>query len=177
MPNIRAARGGEYEAVRAFYHSLIDDMQDSPYLPGWEKEIYPTNEYLRASVDAGQLYVCEVEGEIAGAMVVNGDCNEGYAQAQWPTQAEPGEVAIIHILGVHPRFARRGLAKELVAWAIDMAKRQGRRAVRLDVLRGNLPADRLYRGMGFVYVDTMRMYYEDTDWTDFDLFEYALWKV
>ena len=44
---IRVAKAEEFGAVRAFYHSLIDDMQNSPYLPGWEKDIYPSNEYLR----------------------------------------------------------------------------------------------------------------------------------
>ena len=107
-------------------------------------------------------------------MVVNGDCNEGYAGTRWPTEAEPGAVRVIHILGVHPRFAGRGYARQLVAHALDMARQQGCKAVRLDVLKGNLPAERLYRGMGFVYVDTMRMYYEDTDWTDFELYECAL---
>lgn len=174
MLKIRAARSEEFDAVRSFYHSLIDDMQDSPYLPGWEKDIYPSNEYLRGRIDAGELFVGEAGDEIAAAMVVNHSCNEGYAKTQWPTRAEPGAVRIIHILGVHPRFAGRGLGKEMVAYAIDEAKRRNCRAVRLDVLQGNLPAERLYRGMGFKYVDTMRMYYEDTDWTDFDLYECTL---
>ena len=76
---IRAARIEEYGAVRAFYHSLIDAMQDSPYLPGWEKDVYPTNEYLRDCIGRGELYLGKVGDEIAGAMVINHDCNEGYA--------------------------------------------------------------------------------------------------
>ena len=174
MLKIRAARSEEFDAVRSFYHSLIDDMRDSPYLPGWEKDIYPSSEYLRDCIDRSELFVGEAGDEIAGAMVVNHSCNEGYAKAQWPTKAEPDEVAVIHILGVHPRFAGQGYAKALVDWTIENARRQGRRAVRLDVLQGNLPAENLYRSRGFRYVDTMRMYYEDTDWTDFDLFERAL---
>ena len=174
MLNIRAARSGEYEIIRDFYHSLIDEMQSSPYLPGWEKEIYPTNEYLRACIERGEMYVGEADGEIAAAMVVNGDCNESYAKAQWPVEAGAGEVFIIHILCVHPRHAGRGHAKALLDWAIADAKRKGKKAIRLDVLKGNLPAERLYRGKGFQYVGTFRMYYEDTDWSDFELFEYPL---
>ena len=174
MLEIRSAKDAEYEAVRAFYHSLIDDMQDSPYLPGWEKDIYPANDYLRDCLTRSELYIGEIKNEIAAAMVVNGDCNEGYAGVRWPSRAEPEEVRVIHILGVHPRFAGLGYAKQLVAYAFDLARRSGCKAVRLDVLKGNLPAECLYRGMGFAYVDTMRMYYEDTDWTDFDLYECAL---
>ena len=174
MLSIRAARSGEYEAVRAFYHSLIDEMQSSPYLPGWEKDIYPSNEYLRALIDRGELYVGEVDGEIAAAMALNGDCNEGYTNVCWPVQAQPEEVVIIHILCVHPRHAGRGYAKALLDWAIADAKRKDKKAIRLDVLKGNLPAERLYRGKGFQYIDTFQMYYDDTDWADFELFEHAL---
>ena len=99
---------------------------------------------------------------------------KGYAKAQWSIYAEPEEVAIIHILCVHPRHAGCGYAKQLLDWAISHAKRQGKKAIRLDVLQGNLPAERLYRGKGFQYIDTIRMFYEDTGWTDFGLYEYPL---
>ena len=171
---IRVAGSNEFDAVRGFYHSLIDEMQDSPYLPGWEKDIYPDNEYLRAVIDRGELYVGELGDEIAAAMVLNHDCNESYASAVWPTQAMREEITMIHILGVHPRFAGRGLAKELVDWAIAQGGKEGQRAIRLDVLKGNLPAERLYQSKGFRYVDTIQMFYEDTGWMEFKLYEYPL---
>ena len=174
MLNIRAARGDEYEAVRAFYHSLIDEMQDLPYFPCWEKDVYPTNEYLMYAVERGEMYLGEVGDEIAGAMVIRHEPDGNWAKVHWPTRARAGEASVINILCVHPRFAGRGCAKALVAYALDLARRRGCRAVRLDVLKGNLPAENLYRGMGFVYVDTVRTYYDDADWMDFDLYECAL---
>ena len=45
------------------------------------------------------------------------------------------------------------------------------KAVRLDVLKGNVPAERLYKDMGFRYVDTLQLFYEDTGRVDFDLYE------
>ena len=62
----------------------------------------------------------------------------------------------------------------MVRFALDLARDMGRRAVRLDVLRGNLRARRLYTGMGFVRVAAVPMFYEDTGLTDFELYEYAL---
>ncbi|HJC20253.1 MAG TPA: hypothetical protein H9707_00620 [Candidatus Butyricicoccus avicola] len=46
--------------------------------------------------------------------------------------------------------------------------------MRLDVLAGNIPAERLYVGQGFRYVDTVEMFYADTGRTAFRLYEYAL---
>ena len=48
------------------------------------------------------------------------------------------------------------------------------RALRLDVLGGNVPAERLYTGQGFARRGTVRMFYDDTGWTDYGLYEYLL---
>ena len=41
-------------------------------------------------------------------------------------------------------------------------------------LGGNVPAERLYTGQGFARCGTVRMFYDDTGWTDYGLYEYLL---
>ena len=171
---IRQALTGEFDEVRTFYHTLIDGMRDAEYKPGWKKGIYPSDGELREALEAGWLYTGREDGGIAAAMIVNDRSNDGYRQAQWPTPAGDGEVTMIHTLGVMPHRGGRGLGKEMVRYAIGLARRQEKKAVRLDVLKGNLPAERLYTGMGFQYVQMVSMFYEDTGWTDFLLYEYPL---
>ena len=171
---IRRAEKEEFEAVRAFYYDATDAMQETEYKPGWQKDIYPEMAFLSASVERGELFVGEEGGKVVAAMVLNRDSNDGYAKVQWPTEAAPGEVLLIHALCVHASCAGRGLGKELVRYAIDEARRQGMKAMRLDVLKGNVPAERLYPACGFHYVDTVVMFYEDTGWTDYELYELAL---
>ena len=171
---IRTALKSEYEGVRQFYYSLIDAMQSSKYGPGWEKGVYPADDYIENSIEQNELFVGTLSGEIAAVMIVNNSFNDGYARVKWPTEAENDEVIVIHALGVHPDFAGRGLAKELVRYVIGMAEKNCQKAVRLDVLKGNIPAERLYEGLGFEYVDTVCMFYEDTGWTDYKLYEYQL---
>lgn len=48
------------------------------------------------------------------------------------------------------------------------------KAIRLDVLEGNIPAENLYRGFGFQYMATLEMCYEDTGWINFKLYEYVI---
>ncbi|MGN0070402.1 MAG: GNAT family N-acetyltransferase [Atopobiaceae bacterium] len=172
--HIRAAEQGEYPAVRAFYHSVIDAMQSSPYDIGWEKDIYPSPELLRESIENGELFLGLVGDMIAASMILNHRCNEGYRQFAWPTKAESSEVTIIHALAVHPRYAGTGLGKQLVTFAIESARKDLQKAIRLDVLKGNVPAERLYASMGFKCLHTLPMYYEDTGWTDFELYELSL---
>lgn len=171
---VRRAAEAEFAAIRSFYHRLIDLMQDSPYHPAWKKDIYPNNDDLRTALRAGQLYVGMLGDEYAAAMIVNHTCNEGYRDAPWSVDARDDEVTVIHTLGVMPTYGGRGYAKRMVREAIAIARRTGQKAVRLDVLAGNLPAERLYAGLGFRYVQTVRMFYEDTGRTEFMLYEYLL---
>lgn len=171
---IRAAAEQEFDVVQAFYHLLTDAMAHAVYSPGWKKGIYPSDEDLQEALRERTLFVGTEGEEIVAAMVMNHACNEGYGKAEWQIQASPEEVTVLHMLGTHPARRGKGLAKELVAWAIEDAKQRRQKAVRLDVLAGNLPAERLYPAMGFRHIVTIPMYYPDTDWMDCGLYEYLL---
>ncbi len=172
--NISKADIDSYETVRLFYHSLIDGLKEDQCHVGWKKDVYPSPEFLRSSIDNGNLYLC-CEGErIVGAMVLNHEYNESYEKFQWQTMVSDSELLIIHALGVHPDHHRKGYAKAMVQRAIDIAQKTGIKVMRLDVLDGNFPAEKLYLGFGFQYMATVQMYYEDTGWTDFKLYEYIL---
>ena len=62
----------------------------------------------------------------------------------------------------------------MVRKVIESACENGIKAISLDVLDGNIPAERAYTKTGFVYCDTVKMFYEDTGWTQFKLFEYMV---
>lgn len=171
---ITPAAETQFHEVRAFYHTIIEEMEHAEYHPGWEKGVYPSDEYLLDSIRSGTLFVGRLGGDIVSAMIVNHQCNDGYRQVVWQKQGEADEISVIHALGVLPRYHGQGLAKRMVAHAISQAREREQKALRLDVLGGNLPALKLYAGMGFRYAGTVPMFYEDTGWTDFLLYEYPL---
>ena len=78
---------------------------------------------------------------------------------------------VIHALGVSPEHSGKGMAKIMVRHIIGIAKEKNIKTVRLDVLKGNIPAEKAYLKCGFNYVDTIQMYYEDTGLTDYKAFE------
>jgi len=174
LMNIRPADISEYDRVRLFYYSLIDEMAKLPYGAGWIKDVYPSRDMIKACIDAGEYYIAEENGSICGAMVVNHSFNEGYREFEWPTKAEDDEITVIHALGVHPKYMGRKIATKMVCFVIKKAEEEGQKAIRLDVLKGNLPAERLYSGIGFKYLHTLKMFYEDTGWTDYELYEYPI---
>ena len=149
----------------------IEALEGTKYHPMWQKDIYPAPEELKSAIEAGELYTGRSGDRIAAAMVLNQKCNPEYDEAVWPTELNHTDFMVIHMLGVHGDFAGQGLAKEMVRFAIWTAKTAGMKAIRLDVLKGNVPAEKLYEGLGFIYVDTMKLFYEDTGRVDFELYE------
>lgn len=123
--------------------------------------MYPTQAFLDASIAHGELFLAELDGVLAGCMVLNHAYNDGYAAVTWAADVPDAQLLVIH-------------AQRVVQYAIGTARSQGCRALRLDVLDGNVPAERLYTGQGFARRGTVRMFYDDTGWTDYGLYEYLL---
>ena len=174
MLQIRRANDDDYIRVRDFYYTLIDAMENAEFKPGWEKDIYPTQEFLINSIQAGELYIGELGGNIAACMVVNHEYNEGYQKIHWSISAADAELLVIHALGILPEISGNGFAKQMVQYVIQMAQKNSMKTIRLDVLEGNIPAERAYLKMGFQYLDTIQMFYEDTGWTNYKAFEYIV---
>ncbi len=170
----RLAREDELEPIKRFYDELIDAMEDSEYGPRWKKDQYPDEEYIASSIKNGELYVASDEGGYAGAMVINHQWNEGYDQVEWEIAGPREKISAIHILGVSPHCHGKGIGGYLVEKAVEVSRSLGRRAIRLDVINGNLPAEKLYRKMGFSYRGTVNMFFEETGWEDFMIYEMPL---
>lgn len=171
---IAKATMDQFQDVREFYYAVIDGIGDSQDSVGWKKDVYPSSEFLRDSIRNGELFVGVEDEAIIGAMVMNHQFNEEYKKCLWPTQADDTEVTIIHALAVHPLQKQKGNAKQLVQFAIDYARGNQQKVIRIDVLPRNRNAKKLYSSMGFQHVQTLRSFYEDIGWENFELYEYAL---
>ena len=159
----RRAKSEEFERIRDFYWALIDVMEGKEGDPGWRRGIYPSDDELRGALSKGQLYLLEDGDTVAASVIVNHDRNEGYAGLPWRVDAQGDEVVVLHALGVDPAIQGRGVAGRVVD-----------KCVRLDVLSGNRSAERIYRRAGFEFIAAKNMFYEDTGWTEFLMFELEL---
>ncbi|MEF9920968.1 MAG: GNAT family N-acetyltransferase [Erysipelotrichaceae bacterium] len=171
---IRQARNDEYRQVLDFYYDLIDAMRDHEYSPGWEKKIYPMDEDIQKAIEAEELYIGLVNNDIAGAMVLNQKSADGYDKVQWKIHAKDDEVMMIHLLGISFNHQQKGMAKQMVNKAIELAQKQSLKCIRLDVMENNLSAQKLYPACGFKYIETMKLFYEDTGLINFLMYELEL---
>ena len=55
--------------------------------------------------------------------------------------------------------------------SLRIAGENGKKALRLDALKSNLPAQRMYGKLGFSYRGEQYLYAENTGWTDFLYYE------
>lgn len=95
---------------------------------------------------AGELVIGREREEPVACMYL-----QGSDPLFWP-EAKSGDAFYVHRLAVRRAFAGRGFAREMLDWAVTVARRLGRPFVRLDTeLRPSLL--RLYEEADFVRVD------------------------
>ena len=170
----RQAVPADMAAVLALYDGVIDLFQAQTGNLGWRRGGYPTQADFHRAIQAGTLYLGELEGRLAAGMILTQGTDKTYGEPPWRVDAPDEETAVIHTLGVSPAFSGRGLALRMIEGAAALAREKGWKALRLDVLEDNVPAQRLYRRAGFVYIETKQIWYESTGLANFLLYEYAV---
>lgn len=161
---IRSAKETDLPAVAAIYEAILDHEDAAgQHYTGWQRGAYPTADTARGIFDAGTLYVgADEDGTIWGSMNLNGWQLPEYKDGDWSVPAEDSQVAVIHTLTIDPARAGQGLARQMVAFAEDTARSQGKTVLRLDTGVDNDPTNHLYPAIGYRFagvVDTFFMGY------------------
>jgi hypothetical protein len=74
---IKLADLNDFENVIRFYYDLIVSMQNAEFHLGWEKDIYPTRQFIHDSIAKNELFIAIINENIVGSMVMNHDCADG----------------------------------------------------------------------------------------------------
>ena len=168
----RKAEKEDFDKIRSLYWTLIDQEQDDPSFPHWKKGIHPSDEMIQNSIGREELYVLVDGGEIAACVIANNEKVDGYSDAPWQIDSE--KVIVLHVLAVNPGQRGKRLARRLVENVIELERKAGRKALRLDVIENNTTAEKLYQKLGFQYVQTKTLYYDVVGKMTFKLYELVL---
>lgn len=174
LEQIRIAGAEDFGALWRFYEDVCRAQEHDEYGPDWHLGVYPAAAELKGHAAAGEILAGWKDGRLAVAMAVTAGEDEMYLGAPWPLGAAPDQVAALHLFAVHPDFRGRGAAREMLTALFGRARARGFRAVHLDVIEGNLAAEKLYRKAGFAFAGTRRVHYDDLGDITVRLFEYAL---
>lgn len=102
--------------------------------------------YEIAENPTARCWVTEYDGQVIGLLVL------------WLIAGE----AHIATLATRPEFRRRGVASELLIYALRAAAAEGAHSAVLEVRAGNLPAQAMYAKYGFVEEGRRVRYYKDS---------------
>ena len=152
MMQIRKCRSEDIAVTGEFYDKVVEYLDSHINYPQWTYKVYPSEGYARTMTVEGYQYIGEDDGKIIAAFVLNRDPEGDYSKGRWSRQLQEGQYMVVHALAVDPELHGSGLGKEIVGFCIDTAKKSGYKAIRLDIVPGNVPAKHLYEGFGFNYI-------------------------
>jgi ribosomal protein S18 acetylase RimI-like enzyme len=111
-------------------------------------DTYPSPEVFERDVALDQLWVAEIDGNIAGVSAITTDQDTGYADCGW----DINETAIvIHRLAVDPDYRGRGIAEALLVEAEHEAIRRNILVLRIDTNTKNQATQKLFPKLGYLY--------------------------
>ena len=143
----------------AMYAAVQETVAGTDNDPLWIIGEHPSAKELCEAAATGSLFVGTVNGELAGALVVDNDQASGYEDVPWQIEAEPNQVAVMHLFAIHPAFRGKGLARPLIEAAASAKREDGFTALRLDTLLKNLRAQRTYTALGFTNIGNAHLNY------------------
>ena len=151
---IRKCEEQDIEAVGQFYDKVVLYLDAHINYPKWRYKDYPSVNSVRGMTHEGSQYLVESSGTVIGAFVFNEDPQGDYSKGSWKVDLPSGSYMVIHGLAVDPSHQGKGIAGKILKYCIGKASDEGYKAIRLDLVPGNIPAMALYEKHGFTYAGT-----------------------
>ncbi|MDO5774219.1 MAG: GNAT family N-acetyltransferase [Spirochaetales bacterium] len=173
MTLIRATES-DFERLAEFYRRTVSETKGMELYARWIYGLHPTDEMIHGHIKCGNMFFSELDGKIASAVAAV-PCQEmEYHDVPWNLNLADDEVSVVHILCVAPEVQKKGIAARTMRRLIEMSRESGKKAVRLDALKCNTPARRLYESLGFSQVAERGWHTENAGQADFVLYELEL---
>jgi RimJ/RimL family protein N-acetyltransferase len=137
--------------VGEFYDRIVLWLDQHVNYPKWLYKVYPSEISVREMTADGSQFVCEEDGTIIGAFVLNTDPQGSYNKGSWKQNLPDGSYLVLHSLAIDPFMHGKGLGTEVINFCVDKAMEEGYKALRVDIVPDNIPARRLYEKNGFIW--------------------------
>lgn len=161
----------DFKRITDFYKFVIENTETMPVCCRWIYGLHPTDELIHRYIRERAMYYTGEDGDILSAVAVLPYQEEDYHDVRWSAETDDKDVATVHILCVNPEYQKKGIARQTMDTVTEAVSKSGKKAIRLDALESNLPAQRLYESMGFVRRDCKHWYACNIGWTNFVLYE------
>lgn len=141
----RKAVQTDLNEIYLMFQSAIAEMNKNGIFQ-WD-EIYPDKEILCSDILKQEMYLGEINGEIASAYVLNTESDDEYLNGKW--EYLESSYRVIHRLCVNPKFQNRGIGKLTVEHIEQQAFLDGADSIRLDAFTENPFSLKMYDKLGY----------------------------
>jgi ribosomal protein S18 acetylase RimI-like enzyme len=107
---------------------------------------YPNEEVFQSDLDLNQLWIAEIDGNIAGVAALTFDQEPDYAQVGWDINER---AVVVHRLAVDPAHQGLGVAGALMLKAEEIARENAVSVLRIDTNNENQATQRLFPKLGY----------------------------
>lgn len=158
---IEKATVKDIDELEKMYYDVTEHLENTINYPAWINGLYPTRATFEDAVSKDTMYVAREEAgggcgsRIMAGMVLKSEEEPEFNGVEWQVEADAAETYALCTLAVALDCGGRGIAEKMVRFALDLAARNGKKAVRLDVTAINTPAIKLYEKLGFKYIGEM----------------------
>lgn len=142
---IRLAINEEIQAISELAKIVRTDMWNNG-LEQWTGN-YPAYENFYKDYLEKGLYVLLKDDQIIGSVSIFVENEPAYLEVSW----EKERALVVHRIIVDPLEQGKGFGKELIEYAISMAKKDGFESVKIDTHPDNLKMQKLLKSMNFSY--------------------------
>lgn len=170
----RWAEDADLGKAIAFYQAVCVQQKYDQYGPDWHWGIYPTGQGLAKRIAAHELFLGMVNEQIAVAGFITRGDDPSLKSISWKNPVPNHEIAVLHLFAAGQDFRGQGLATQMLNLLKAACRQQGMNAIYLDVMKGNLAAENLYKKAGFVLAAEKKLPYQDLDPTPARIFECKL---
>ena len=167
---------GDLAVIREKYIEVIEHTKNMNIHARWIYGHHPTDAMIQSYIDRQEMYLFMDGQNVAGMTAITMYQGEDYHEIPWSQNLKDDEVASLHILTITPEYQGKDMSKRMMAEIISLAMKKGKKAIRLDALASNIPAQNMYEKLGFVYRGKRNLYAENTGWTDFLYYELPISK-
>lgn len=155
---IRLAKIEELDLIYEFYKEICAALENEKYNPLWQIDDYPSIEDLENHINNKDLYIAITDNKIIGSMAV----------------VNHNDYSSLHLLTVHPQYRKQYLADSMIKKLFQIASKRKNQKIILDVVKGNLPAEKLYSKFGFKLIGEKCEFIDRIGNVCFDTYEYQI---
>ena len=164
----------DLDVVKSAYIDVIEHTPDIDRYARWRYGFHPSDDLLQSYMDKDEMYILTDGAETAGMVVISMSQGEDYQAVSWQEDLADDQVAVLHLLAVCPAFRGRSLGLRILEEAMDLALKKGKKVLRLDTLKSNIPAQSMYDKAGFSFRGEQKICIEELGCIDFYYYEKLL---